>query len=70
MGDDHYWGVWHHKEPYTAYRKLRPRIAVPLDPGPKLRRLERLPEGWGIVCDDLGAGLYALGVATLLRIWI
>jgi phosphatidylglycerophosphatase A len=35
-----------------------------------VRRLERLPEGWGIVCDDLGAGLYALGVATLLRIWI
>ena len=35
-----------------------------------LRRLERLPEGWGIVCDDLGAGLYALGVATVLRIWI
>lgn len=24
MGDDHYWGVWHHKEPYTAYRILRP----------------------------------------------
>jgi len=24
LGDDHYWGVWHHKEPYTAYRKLRP----------------------------------------------
>jgi beta-galactosidase/beta-glucuronidase len=24
MGDDHYWGVWHHKEPYTAYRVVRP----------------------------------------------
>lgn len=24
MGDDHYWGVWHHKEPYTAYRTIRP----------------------------------------------
>jgi phosphatidylglycerophosphatase A len=35
-----------------------------------VRRLERLPEGWGIVCDDLGAGLYALGVASLLRLWI
>jgi phosphatidylglycerophosphatase A len=35
-----------------------------------VRQLERLPEGWGIVCDDLGAGLYALGVATVLRIWI
>ena len=23
-GDDHYWGVWHRKEPYTAYRVVRP----------------------------------------------
>lgn len=35
-----------------------------------VRRLERLPEGWGIVIDDVGAGLYALGVASLLRLWI
>ena len=35
-----------------------------------VRRLESLPEGWGIVFDDVAAGLYALGVATLLRIWI
>jgi phosphatidylglycerophosphatase A len=34
------------------------------------RRLESLPEGWGIVFDDVAAGLYALGVASLLRIWI
>lgn len=34
------------------------------------RQLERLPEGWGIVFDDVAAGLYALGVASLLRIWI
>ncbi len=34
------------------------------------RQLERLPEGWGIVFDDLAAGLYAWGVAALLRIWI
>jgi phosphatidylglycerophosphatase A len=33
------------------------------------RQLERLPEGWGIVFDDVAAGLYALGVASLLRIW-
>ena len=32
-------------------------------------RLERLPAGWGIVIDDVGAGLYALAVALLLRIW-
>jgi phosphatidylglycerophosphatase A len=35
-----------------------------------VRRLERLPGGWGIVFDDVAAGLYALGVASLLRIWI
>jgi len=35
-----------------------------------VRRLEDLPAGWGIVFDDVGAGLYALGVASLLRIWI
>jgi phosphatidylglycerophosphatase A len=34
------------------------------------RQLESLPEGWGIVFDDVAAGLYALGVASLLRIWI
>jgi phosphatidylglycerophosphatase A len=31
-----------------------------------IRRLERLPEGTGIVVDDLGAGLYALIVMHLL----
>jgi len=31
-----------------------------------IRRLERLPEGTGIVVDDLGAGLYALDVMHLL----
>jgi|SRR5208282_2651715 len=31
-----------------------------------IRRLERLPEGAGIVVDDLGAGLYALVVMHLL----
>ena len=35
-----------------------------------VRRLECLPEGWGIVFDDVAAGLYALGVASLLRLWI
>ena len=33
---------------------------------PPIRRLERLPEGIGIVVDDLGAGLYALAVIHLL----
>jgi phosphatidylglycerophosphatase A len=31
------------------------------------RQLESLPEGWGIVFDDVAAGLYALGVASFLR---
>jgi phosphatidylglycerophosphatase A len=35
-----------------------------------IRKLESLPEGWGIVFDDVAAGLYALGVASLLRLWI
>ena len=35
-----------------------------------VRRLERLPGGWGIVFDDVAAGLYALGIASLVRIWI
>jgi phosphatidylglycerophosphatase A len=31
-----------------------------------VRQLERLPEGTGIVVDDLGAGIYALAVMHLL----
>ena len=34
---------------------------------PPLRQLERLPEGVGIVVDDVGAGLYALAVMQVLR---
>jgi phosphatidylglycerophosphatase A len=36
---------------------------------PPVRQLESLPEGWGIVMDDVAAGLYAWGSAALLRIW-
>jgi phosphatidylglycerophosphatase A len=35
-----------------------------------VRRLEGLPEGWGVVFDDVAAGLYALCVASLIRVWI
>jgi len=35
-----------------------------------VRKLESLPAGWGIVLDDVAAGLYALGVASLLHLWI
>jgi phosphatidylglycerophosphatase A len=33
---------------------------------PPLRHLEKLPEGAGIVLDDVGAGLYALAVMQML----
>jgi phosphatidylglycerophosphatase A len=33
---------------------------------PPVRQLERLPEGFGIVVDDLAAGLYALAIMHLL----
>jgi phosphatidylglycerophosphatase A len=36
---------------------------------PPVRQLESLPEGWGIVFDDVAAGLYAWGIAALLRNW-
>jgi phosphatidylglycerophosphatase A len=41
------------------------RVYDILKPFP-IRRLERLPEGSGIVLDDVGAGLYALAVMHLL----
>ena len=41
------------------------RVFDILKPFP-IRRLERLPEGTGIVVDDLGAGLYALAIVHLL----
>lgn len=33
---------------------------------PPVRQLEKLPEGAGIVVDDIGAGLYALAVMRIL----
>jgi phosphatidylglycerophosphatase A len=33
---------------------------------PPVRQLERLPEGTGIVLDDVGAGIYALVIMQLL----
>jgi len=36
-----------------------------IKPGP-IRRLERLPGGWGIMADDLGAGLAAAVLARLV----
>ncbi len=36
---------------------------------PPVRMLERLPDGTGIVVDDLGAGVYAAIVVLLVRHW-
>jgi phosphatidylglycerophosphatase A len=36
---------------------------------PPVRQLERLPEGAGIVLDDVAAGIYALAVMQLLIHW-
>jgi phosphatidylglycerophosphatase A len=37
---------------------------------PPLRSLERLPEGIGIMLDDIGAGIYALLIlGFLLKFW-
>ena len=33
---------------------------------PPCHRLERLPDGWGILCDDLMAGVYANALCQLL----
>jgi phosphatidylglycerophosphatase A len=34
------------------------------------RRLEKLPQGWGILADDLFAGLYAaIALVLCLRLW-
>lgn len=35
-----------------------------------VRHLERLPKGWGIVFDDVAAGLYAWLLATAAHKWI
>ena len=37
---------------------------------PPIRQLERLPAGTGIMLDDVAAGLFALAVAQLIRIWL
>jgi len=35
-----------------------------------VRQLEKLPEGWGIVFDDVAAGLYAWAVLLLFSRWL
>jgi phosphatidylglycerophosphatase A len=35
-----------------------------------IRRLERLPGGWGIMADDVGAGLAAAVLGRLILLWV
>jgi len=36
-----------------------------------IRRLEKLPEGWGVLADDLLAGVYAaIVLQIIIRLWI
>lgn len=42
------------------------RIFDVLKPYP-IRQLECLPGGWGVVVDDVGAGLYAMMILALVR---
>ena len=38
---------------------------------PPVRQLEKLPQGWGVLVDDLAAGIYANITAQLiLRLWL
>ena len=38
---------------------------------PPVRQLEKLPQGWGVLADDLAAGVYANITAQLiLRLWL
>ncbi|MFQ6047851.1 MAG: phosphatidylglycerophosphatase A [Phycisphaerae bacterium] len=41
------------------------RLADVIKP-PPARRLERLPAGWGIVCDDLASGVYVNLIGQVL----
>jgi phosphatidylglycerophosphatase A len=35
------------------------------------RQLEKLPKGWGILCDDLAASIQAMiAMQIIMRVWI
>jgi phosphatidylglycerophosphatase A len=54
--------------PHALFALVLFRLFDIVKPFP-VRRLERLPGGWGIVFDDVAAGLYAFCIASLVRIW-
>jgi len=36
-----------------------------------IRKLEKLPEGWGVLADDLMAGVYAaIALQIIIKLWI
>ncbi len=37
---------------------------------PPIRKIEFFPEGWGIMLDDVGAGIYALICLQLIHHWL
>jgi phosphatidylglycerophosphatase A len=37
---------------------------------PPIRKIELLPEGWGIMLDDVAAGIYALICLQLIHHWL
>jgi phosphatidylglycerophosphatase A len=37
---------------------------------PPIRKIELLPAGWGIMLDDVGAGIYALICLQLIHHWL
>jgi phosphatidylglycerophosphatase A len=43
------------------------RVLDVLKPGP-VRALERLPSGWGVVMDDIGAGIFGAALLGSLRV--
>lgn len=56
--------VWHYLVALTLFRVLDI-----VKPGP-IRRLEALPGGWGVMLDDLAAGIVTLGAVLALRLLI
>ena len=56
--------VWHYLIAFTLFRVLDI-----VKPGP-IRRLEALPGGWGVMLDDLAAGIVTLGAVLALRLLI
>jgi phosphatidylglycerophosphatase A len=57
-----------HTWPRAAISLILFRLFDILKP-PPIRRLESLPAGTGIMLDDVAAGLFALAVAQLARLW-